>query len=70
MHPEYLLKLFQFFFKYWIFIYIIQYIPVYGLGEKEKWQLNRFNAHLVRFKTHTMVNLPRETGESQDNAGG
>lgn len=36
VHSKYLLKFFQFFFKYWIFIYIIQYVPVYGLGKKRK----------------------------------
>lgn len=51
VHSKYLLKFFQFFFKYWVFIYIIQYIPVYGLAEKENWQLNWFNAHFVRIKT-------------------
>lgn len=35
VHSKYLLKFFQFFFKYWIFIYIIQYVPVYGLGGKK-----------------------------------
>ena len=32
VHSKYLLKFFQFFFKYWVFIDIIQHIPVYGLG--------------------------------------
>lgn len=32
VHSKYLLKFFQLFFKDWVFIDIIQHIPVYGLG--------------------------------------
>lgn len=31
MHPKYLLKFFQFFLENWVFVDIIQYIPVDGL---------------------------------------
>lgn len=62
VHSKYLLKFFQFFFKYWIFIHIIQYIPVYGLGGKKS---GSWNAYSVRIKTETMVTLLREQVESR-----
>lgn len=34
MHPKYLLKFFQFFLENWVFVDIIQYIPVDGLQRR------------------------------------